>query len=211
MTNEMYYNNDRSEMFAYLPSSARVFLDVGCGKGNFAKAVKESVADAEVWGIEIFKEVGEQAIGKIDHVILASAEAALSQLPDGYFDCIIFNDSLEHFVDPYTYLASIRKKLKPNAYIVASIPNVRYYKVMFDLIFKADWRYAKWGVLDKTHLRFFTRKSMLRMFEEAGYRVVKSAGLRVCRKVKIRLLSWLTFGLLNDIRFMQIAIVAEAA
>lgn len=204
-----YYQNSRPEMLPYIPGHARCFLDVGCGGGVFAESVKHYVGGSEVWGVEVLGAAADEASKKIDRVIVSSAEDALSKLPDRYFDCVFFNDSLEHFVDPFSYLAEIRKKLRPGGFVVASIPNVRHYKVLFDLLFRGDFRYTDAGVLDRTHLRFFTPNSMRRLFEEAGFEILTLEGLRGCRKVKVRLWSWLTFGKLDDIRFTQFAAVAR--
>jgi 2-polyprenyl-3-methyl-5-hydroxy-6-metoxy-1,4-benzoquinol methylase len=204
-----YYQNSRREMLQYIPVDARYFLDVGCGAGSFAASVKHHTCDSEVWGIEILETVAEEAGKKIDRVIISSAEDALAKLPDHYFDCVFFNDSLEHFIDPFSYLSAIRKKLKPGATVVASIPNIRHHKILADLLFRGDWRYTDAGVLDRTHLRFFTPKSMRRLFEDAGFRIMKQEGLKGSRKVKVRFWSWVTFGLLEDIRFSQFAVVAQ--
>ena len=208
---DAYYQNTRPEMLAYLPANLTACLDVGCSNGDFALSVKNKHPAAQVWGVEIFKEAGEQAAKKIDKVIIASAEQALSELPNQHFDCIFFNDSLEHFVDPYSYLAAIRQKLKPGGLVIASIPNIRHFKVLVDLLFRGEWRYTNDGVLDRTHLRFFTPKSMRRLFEEAGFTVLKQEGLRPSRKMKVRIWSWLSFGALDDIRCAQFAVVARTA
>ncbi len=207
---EKYYSSERQEMLKYLPKEMNACLEVGCGAGNFSKSIKTQHPKCEVWGVEIFEEAAKEASTKIDKTIHSSAEDAIAQLPDQHFDCIVFNDILEHLVDPYLYLENIKSKLKPNARIVASIPNMRHFEVLYELLFQKEFRYREnGGVLDKTHLRFFTIKSMKRLFEESGYTVTSLDALRPCRKVKIRILSWLTLGWLEDIRSPQYAITAE--
>jgi hypothetical protein len=87
------------------------------------------------------------------------------------FDCIVFNDVLEHMIDPWSVLATTRSLLSARGVVVASIPNIRHVSVLLPLLVRGRWSYMEWGVLDRTHLRFFTRRSMISMFEGAGYRV----------------------------------------
>jgi 2-polyprenyl-3-methyl-5-hydroxy-6-metoxy-1,4-benzoquinol methylase len=207
---DSYYQCDRPEMLAFIPTKQKYYLDVGCSSGNFAELIKNRNPQSTVWGIELYREAAKIAEKKIDRVINKTAEMALEDLPDNLFDCVIFNDVLEHLVDPYAFLESIKCKLSKNATIIASIPNMRHYEVLYELLFQKEWRYRdSGGVLDKTHLRFYTISSMQRMFEEAGYQVEKIEGLKGCRKIKIRILSWLTFGFLEDIRFPQVAVLAK--
>jgi 2-polyprenyl-3-methyl-5-hydroxy-6-metoxy-1,4-benzoquinol methylase len=81
-------------------------------------------------------------------------------LPEEAFDCIVCNDVLEHLITPWQVLGKLAILLKPGGHFVASIPNVQYWGVLKDLVFEGDWRYADEGVLDVTHLRFFTRRSI---------------------------------------------------
>ena len=112
-------------------------------------------------------------------------------------------------VDPYTLLNLIKTKLTEGGCVVASIPNVRYYKVLYGLIFKKNWRYRKSGVMDSTHLRFFTKKSIIRMFNEAGYTLEVIEPINKTKKVKVRIWAWLSLGQLNDILILQYACVAK--
>ena len=81
-------------------------------------------------------------------------------LPDNNFDVVIFNDVLEHFENPWAVLENVKTKLNASGVVVASIPNVAYITNLVELILKKDWRYKpEGGILDKTHLRFFTKKS----------------------------------------------------
>lgn len=209
---DKYYTRTRTEMLDYIPAECHVCLDVGCANGAFGSSLKQQQPAREVWGIEISRSAAEQAGSVLDKVLIGDAMEVIDELPDHHFDCICFNDSLEHMVDPYTILERMRPKLKNDASrIVASIPNIRYYKPLFGLVFQKDWRYADAGVLDMTHLRFFTRKSIQRMFHDAGYKVQSITGVNRTRKVKVRIWRWLSLGWLNDIEIMQYACVATPA
>ena len=122
----------------------------------------------EVWGIEPVKKAGEVARGRLDKTLIMTIEEAIPLLPDGKFDTIIFADVLEHLVDPEGVLINLKSKLAPGGEIFASIPNIRHWYI-FQQLLQGDWEYSEHGLLDKTHLRFFTKKSIVRMFKKCGY------------------------------------------
>ncbi len=111
-------------------------------------------------------------------------------------------------MDPYTVLEEIRGKLAPGGIVIASIPNVRYFKVLSALILQKDWKYEDYGVMDKTHLRFFTKKSMQRMFHDAGYNCNELKGLSATRSLKFVLFTLCTLFTQWDARYGQYGIVA---
>mgnify|MGYP003880092981 CR=1 FL=1 len=104
-----YYSNPRSEMIGFIPVSSKRILDAGCGEGAFASVVKQSL-NTETWGLELDPISAEKARGKLDKVIQGDLSVNIQQLPDHSFDCIIFNDVLEHLVDPFTTLKNIKNK-----------------------------------------------------------------------------------------------------
>lgn len=206
----IYYNSDRSLLISHFPPNVRALLDIGCAEGNFGAEIKQRFG-AEVWGVEPFKHAAEIASQKLDKVYSTSIEQALAELPSGYFDCISFNDVLEHLLDPWTMLHKVAVHLKPNGTIFASIPNVMFHEVLAELLFEGDWKYRSAGVLDQTHLRFFTRKSIVRMFSECGYNVTYIEGLPPGTKnQKLHYLNRFIFrGSLNDMKFIQFAVRAQ--
>jgi len=119
---------------------------------------------------------------------------------------------LEHTKDPWIVLEKLKTKFNIGGKILASIPNVRFYTNLLNLFFKKDWKYEDVGILDKTHLRFFTKKSMVRLFTDSGYVVDKIIGINGPRKIHIRfittLFNILTLGLFSDILYPQYLIVA---
>ena len=208
---QKYYRAGRDEMLPFIPEGIKTAIEVGCGDGAFGAALKAQGKTEEYWGLEIHPPSGETARQTLDKVFIGNAEHLVDELPDSYFDVMVFNDSLEHLVDPFLFLAKAKNKLKPGGVVVASIPNVRYFKNLYQLIFKKQWRYVDSGILDRTHLRFFTCESIRDMFEDAGLSIVQLKGIHGSRKRKIRMLSLLSFGLLSDIRFLQFAVVAKVA
>lgn len=202
------YNFVRSEMLQFIPSTTKRMLDVGCSFGKFSALVKSKIS-TEIWGIEIDPEAAKEAKAKLDKVIIGDICQIIEDLPIGYFDCIVFNDVLEHLVDPWDILQNINKNLNTNGVIVASIPNFLEFNNIYSLLKTADWRYKEFGILDNTHLRFFTKKSIIRMFDDCGYSLIQIKGINSSRGRKWKLLNTLSLGKINDSQFLQFACVAK--
>jgi len=204
-----YYRHARKEMLPFVPADATRILEIGCAHGNFSAILKQR-NQAETWGIELDPRVASEAADKLDRVLTGTIEANLAALPDSYFDCIVCNDVLEHLSNPEAALRALRRVMAPGATLVGSIPNVRYFPVLFDLVWNADWQYADYGVLDRTHQRFFTHKSLARTLRDCGYQPQQITGINPTPSIKARLASALTLGKLNDCRYLQFAFVATA-
>lgn len=178
-----YYQNLRSEVAALLPSSYSKVLEVGCGAGTFRSNLTKP---CEYWGIEPVPEVAQLAKTRLDKVLVVGAEQALEQLPDRYFDLVICNDVLEHMLHPDLFLQAIKPKLSAQgAHLVGSIPNVRYVLNLNNLIRHKDWQYTDSGTLDRTHFRFFTEKSLKRMFIEVGFEIEAFAGINAVSTISV--------------------------
>jgi 2-polyprenyl-3-methyl-5-hydroxy-6-metoxy-1,4-benzoquinol methylase len=205
---ERYYRYDRYEMLQFIPENISTVLEIGCGEGAFGQMLK-SDRKLEVWGVELFPEAGKIAAGKIDKVFIGNIEVDNITLPNGFFDCIIFNDVLEHLQYPWTLLDKLRINLKPKGTVVASIPNIRHYKYIKKLLIEKDWEYESQGVMDISHLRFFTEKSISRLFETSGYKMQVIKGINAEKfPWKFALLNKLLFNSLYDMQFIQFASVA---
>lgn len=172
-----YYSGARTDLLPHIPrSNIKTWLDVGCSGGQFGVDVK-GLLNCKVWGIEPHAQAASIASLKLDRVIVGTLEVAQPQLDGHTFDCISFNDVLEHMVDPWSVLTNVKKYLSRDGIIFSSIPNVLHTSVLKKLLFEQDWAYQSDGVLDQTHLRFFTRKSIYRLFEKCGYRVSYIEGI----------------------------------
>lgn len=162
-----YADQNRSDVHPYLPSEIGRLLDVGCFQGAFGRDVKAAHPSAEVWGIEATEDAAEVAAGRLDRVIRGSFP---EDVPAGeQFDVVTFLDALEHIADPWAALEAARKMLAPGGRVVASIPNVRH--VAFDLLVKGRWEYRDDGIMDRTHLRFFTESTIRRTFDDCGFTI----------------------------------------
>lgn len=194
-------------MLRFMPDNVNKILDVGCGAGEFGHALK-SQRPVEVWGVELSHEAAKEAQTKLDKVIVGSIEAGPLSLPELYFDCIVFNDVLEHLVDPWAILVGIKAFMQPDCRVVASIPNVRYYDNIKQLIKYKQWKYNDEGILDKTHLRFFTNESIKDLFDMCGYKIISMKGIGETQfPWKFRMINQLLGNTFDDMKYRQFACV----
>mgnify|MGYP000258210285 CR=1 FL=1 len=125
----------------------------------------------------------------------------------GYFDCILCADILEHLRDPLSTLIKLSYYLGHNGAIIASIPNVRYYKVIIRLVCGGTWDYVESGILDRGHIRFFTLINIRELFMAAGFQVVEIRRNIVAAR-GFRMLNLLFFNRLKDFLVYQYYIKA---
>ncbi len=205
--NKNYYEFNRLEMLQFIPKDAKFILDVGCASGKFGLEVKKQ-NNCLVWGVEPNKEAAELAKKNLDNVINSLFDNN-TDFGGQKFDCIIFNDVLEHLVDPYSTIEICKKHLNPKGYIVSSIPNVFYYWNFIQNILQQDWKYEDAGIMDKTHLRFFSSKSIKKMFAESGGEIIKHEGINSYYSRKFKILNWLLLFKINSWQFQQFATVVK--
>lgn len=203
-----YYDRMREEMLEYVPEGVERAVEFGCGDGHFSWLVQEKYG-AECWGVEVEKDPAKRAVEKLYKIINCDAGRALPLLPDGYFDCVIFNDVLEHLYDPYKLLADLRVKLRDGATVVASVPNVRYWTTLKNLVCKAKWEYKDSGTLDFTHIRFFTYKEIRAMFEGAGYEILRLDGINPTKSKTLKAFNAMAFNRFWDVQYRQFACAAR--
>ena len=203
-----YSQYARTDMVNFLPDEYSKVLEVGCNVGNFRQFLSKT---CEYWGVEPFKEAAEIARTKMDKVLVDFYDNVANEIPENYFDLIIANDVIEHLEKPWDFSQSIQKKMTTNASIVLSIPNVRYYHNLKQLLYLKDWEYKKEGILDKTHLRFFTEKSIVRLMNENGFVIEKMQGINSCTvRKRTLLLYWLLkFIMGSDIEYLQFGVRAK--
>ncbi len=166
-----YYHADRPELFDSVPKNVKRVLEIGCGAGILGGTIRQEYG-AYVTGIELVPEVAAEARKRIDRVIEGNCEDLdlSSMLGDERFDCLILGDVLEHMREPLAFLKNIRRLLTENASVVASIPNVQNLSIISSLV-NGHWEYTDLGILDKTHLRFFTRLEIQKLLTNAGFTI----------------------------------------
>ena len=180
-----YHQSARAEVVSFLNDPPGVVLDVGCGGGATGKLIKEKFPGTRVIGIELNPHAADHARRVIDDVICESVDTVdLPQLlPDIRIDTVLLLDVLEHLYDPWRTLVRLRRWLTAGARVLASVPNIRNLSNLDELA-AGRWEYAPNGVLDVTHLRFFTRSTLKRMFDPL---------MQVLRPISP--LAWLPLGL----------------
>lgn len=197
---DTYYQHIRTDLIEDIPLGKHRVLEIGCAEGATCEALKNKGCASEVVGIELIPEAATIAKTRLDHVVCGDLEKLIFQEPifsDLSFDYIICGDVLEHLKNPWHQLDRLLKLLKPGGKIIVSLPNVRYYGVSFPLLFRDDWTYGDAGILDSTHLRFFTKTTSMNMLEGAGLSMIRFKPLISKRRDKLFCVG--SFGLLAGI------------
>jgi O-antigen biosynthesis protein len=167
-----YFGRDRPEVAALVPLASGRVLDVGCSSGGLGRRLREERRATVIHGIEQHPESVAAARAVLDEVIDLDLEsdqrAALVRSRMASYDVLVLADVLEHLRDPWTVLEDLVAVLRPGGIVVVSIPNVRVASVVLPLLFRGRFTYRDRGVLDRTHLRFFTRSSARELLEGAG-------------------------------------------
>lgn len=174
---DTYATSTRADILPLVDRRYPHVLDVGCSAGNTGALLKARGLCERVTGIEPFAATAALARHKLDHVIEKPVEAALDDIPDLSVDCILCLDVLEHLVDPWATVERLSTKLKPGGAFITSVPNVRHVQVLFNLLVRGRFRYTDSGILDRTHLRFFTRESALALMQTQSLAIEQSSGL----------------------------------
>ena len=166
------YYHPRPDVAELVSRDSRVIVDVGCGAGLLGAQLKRDQPGRIVYGIEPDRAAAERARGALDDVLHGGAE---TPWPDHWQrpDCLVFADVLEHMVDPWSTLRSAAARLGAGGRVLISLPNAAHYSVVGPLVLHGRWEYREQGILDRTHLRFFTRKSAFELVQSAGLDVVQ--------------------------------------
>jgi SAM-dependent methyltransferase len=166
-----YFQNLRCEIEPLLPERVDSVLEIGCAAGGTMRWLR-SIRDVKyAAGVEQEPEAAKAARLVFDDVEIADAGASGFGFRQERFDLILALDVLEHLADPWSVLRRLREKLAKDGVFIASVPNVAHYKVSLNLFLRGNWDYADEGHLDRSHLRFFTRRTAIELFESTGYSV----------------------------------------
>ncbi len=168
-----YYNYPRVELINLIRMPPKCVLDVGCGGGATGLEIKRRFPGAVVHGIELSGAPAKIAASRLDRVLNDNVEKldfTAAGFAAGSIDLVLFPDVLEHLYDPWGLLQRLRPYLAADAHVLASIPNVRNLWLINELL-AGKWDYVPAGLLDVTHIRFFTRKTIGELFAQTGYRI----------------------------------------
>lgn len=192
---QSYHDLVRSDVLALVPENLTSVLDIGGGVGASAAALKRAEKVSKAVVVDL---VASNALPEID----ASYEGNLED-PDliakiakeqGTFDVVLCLDILEHLSDPWSVIKAAHQLLSPNGVIVASIPNVRNYRLLGPLLFQGKFELTDSGILDRTHLRWFVKDTAIELMCSSGL-TLEIAAENISGR-KHRLLNKLTFGVL---------------
>lgn len=165
---QAYFQGARTDIERVLPERTASVLEIGCG-GTLRWLRGIRTVDYAM-GIELMPDAARNAHGAFDEVIVGNIETDPIALPAERFDLILMLDVLEHLVDPWRMVERCHQALKPGGALIASIPNVANYSVVLPLLFAGRWTYADEGLLDRTHLRFFVKRTAIALMTSSGLR-----------------------------------------
>ena len=169
-----YFRHLNARLLRALPNDLERVLEVGCSAGLLGEAYKNNNPDTVWHGVEINPDAVEHALERLNEAWVMNANnlEPNSKMQKEPYDAIVYGDVIEHLTDPIKSLPTHLNLLKPGGELIACIPNVQHWTVVKSLI-GGDWKYASSGLLDNTHLRFFTRVSIWRMLRRLGYELIE--------------------------------------
>ncbi len=181
-----YYNHERSEIASVIVGRDLSVLELGCGAGSLGASLKSSGIAARVEAVEAVESAATQAATRLDVVHHGDLDSFdMSILGEGY-DCLIAADVLEHLKDPWSVLQAASQRVRPGGAVYVSVPNVQHFRVSFGLL-RGRWRYEDFGIMDRTHLRFFTRETACELFALAGVPLDRVVPVRSTNPIVARL------------------------
>lgn len=169
-------NHSWTVALQYVKDKTKV-LEVGCGNGNFAAAIKQ-LKKCSVDAVEPDKGDAQKAKKVVDRLVIDTLENSIKKLDRYKYDQIIFLDVIEHLYTPIEALKAIKNLLKPNGTVLFSIPNMAHASVRL-MLMEGKFEYGGTGLLDSTHLHFYTEDEINRIFNEAGYEIKDMSGTTV--------------------------------
>lgn len=204
-----YFSNaiPREDFLRKLPNNSDAkILDIGCGVGNTGVLALSTKKCGTYCGVELFESSALEAKGRISQVIIGNIETLKLPWPESYFDALLISEVLEHLFDPREVLLKLKPLMKKGAFVFASSPNVAHYRFILMLL-RGYWNYSEIGVMDWTHIRWFTPKSYKELFESCGYRVELIEPTFLTNKEKIA--NFMTCGLCEYLLMRQMNLLGR--
>lgn len=170
-----YFNPDLLNLFAHAP---RKLLDIGCASGALCAEMKRRQPKTQTIGIEPNKRAAELARNRVDQVFTGTFEEVdlvAEGIGHGSIDSVVAADVLEHMYDPWRTMVNLKPFLTKDAQIIISIPNSRHVNLIVRLADGGMWTYEDRGLLDITHIRFFTLMEFANLLQQTGYRIEQVA------------------------------------
>ncbi len=177
-----YYSNQRQEVLSHIirhrPGSV---VEFGCGKGVLLQAVARAWSQFSHLGVDL---AADESASTGNLVLRQANIFEANPTPGHTFDYVLLLDVIEHFADPDELLAHVKKFAGPDTIFIFSIPNIRFAIALYKILFKKDFPEEAGGVFDKTHLRFYTRKKILRLLAQNGLAPIKISGINSLAEVQ---------------------------
>ncbi len=205
---ETYFNNARLDILPLLPEYSESVLEIGCGNGATLKYLKGRGKCKVTTGIELTEPAASEAKQHIDITLIGDAEKIINTLDSDSYDTVLCLDILEHLVEPWLMVEQISRVLKKDGLAIASIPNLRTFRVISNLAISGKFDYADTGIMDKTHLRFFTRTSALELLKTDALEVDHWIHSPFAAMSKSAIFNTITFGIFRDLLTEQYLIRA---
>jgi len=168
-----YYAAERPELLAFLRPHGPfgTALDIGCAAGMLGAGLLREGIVGSCDGVELNYAAARLAETRLRQVWMGSLESAAEEVPWEHYDLVILADVLEHLADPWATLRLLQARTAPGCKLLLSVPNVRHYKVSLPLLFRGEFRYEDSGIMDRTHLHFFTRGSLEETVRDCGWTI----------------------------------------
>ncbi len=189
-----YYHFVRTQIGPLLPENPRNILEVGAASGGTLRWLKSLFPRAHTTGVEINEALLPELGQNVDTAIIGAVEDVVPQL--GRYDLILALDVLEHLVDSLGTLRQLVALLETGGHVIVSLPNVAHWRVSVPLLLRRQFEYQDAGILDRTHLRFFTEASAVDLLNQAGL-VVVGGIINGPQGPKSRLLDIVSLGILR--------------
>ena len=194
-----YHDGTRLDAIALLPNHLDRVMEIGCGTGATLAELKRQGRCNWAGGVELASEPAQIASGRLDQFWQGNIETLALDIDAASLDAILCLDVLEHLTDPWSTLGRLTKLLRPGGLAVISVPNIRNYRVLESLTLHGRWDYQPSGIMDRTHLRFFTLRTAVELARGAGLMVDRTVPLIHLKRWRMKwLLQRLACGHLDE-------------
>lgn len=202
-----YWEADRRDLADFLAPYGPFVraMDIGCAAGRLGEALLARRIVSACDGIEPDPTAASHARERYDSVIEGRLESVCKEIKWQQYDLLIMADVLEHLIDPWRMLTLLHANAACGARLAISVPNVRHKSVLFPLLFQGRFEYARAGIMDRTHLHFFTRSSLRQTLHDAGWKLIGEQ-LNIKRKY---LRPWWPHRLLGEFLAVQCFALAQ--
>ena len=200
-----YFANARSDIVEALTTGPGcAILELGCGAGGTGRLAMSLGKAGRYVGIELSEAAAAKAAEVLTQVVVGDVESLNLESLAGKFDALIISEVLEHLADPWTTLSRLAACVRAGGEVYASSPNIAHWKVITNLLM-GRFVYEERGVMDRTHLRWFTPASYAAMFEQAGIEVLSIQPVTTMQP-KAKAINALTGGRFRHLFITQIMI-----